>query len=79
MTLIIITGSIKHLESDARDYWTIEAMAKYGGSFVKALAEAARRADPQNLARIKMAWPEYWAEYEKTGHELEVKHERGEK
>jgi len=79
MTLIIITGSIKQLESDARDYWTIEAMAKYGGSFVKALAEAARRADPQNLAKIKATWVEYWAEYEKTGHELEAKHERGEK
>lgn len=79
MTLIIITGSLKQLESDARDYWTIEAMAKYGGSFVKALAEAARRADPQNLAKIKSTWVEYWAEYEKTGHELEAKHERGEK
>jgi hypothetical protein len=79
MTLIIITGSITQLENDARDYWTIEAMAKYGGSFVKALAEAARRADPQNLARVKTAWPEYWAEYEKTGRELEAKHDRGEK
>lgn len=77
MTLIIITGSIERLESDARDYWTIEAMAKYGGSFVKALAEAARHADPQNLAKIKTTWVEYWTEYEKTGRELEEKHERG--
>jgi len=76
MTLIIITGSIKQLESDARDYWTIEAMAKYGGSFVKALAEAARHADMQNLAKIKTTWVEYWAEYEKMGRELEEKHER---
>ena len=79
MTLIIITGSIKQLENDARDYWTIEAMEKYGGSFVKALAETARCADPQNLVRIKTAWPEYWTEYEKTGRELEAKYERGEK
>lgn len=79
MTLIIITGSIKRLEDDARDYWTIEAMTKYGGSFVKALAEAARHADPQNLGRIKIAWPEHWEEYEKTGRELEAKHDRGEK
>lgn len=76
MTLIIITGATKQLESDARDYWTIEAMAKYGGSFVKALAEAAGRADPQNLGRIKFAWPEYWEEYEKTGRELEKKYDR---
>ncbi len=79
MTLIIITGSVEQLENDARDYWTIEAMTKYGGSFVKALAEAARRADRQNLAKIKTTWVEYWAEYEKTGRELEAKHERGEK
>ena len=77
MTLII--GTEKQIDEGARDYWTIEAMAKYGGSFVKALAEAARRADPQNLAKIKATWVEYWAEYEKTGHDLEAKHERGEK
>ena len=76
MTLIIITGSIKQLENGARDYWTIEAMAKYGGSFVKALAEAAGRADKQNLEKIKTTWVEYWTEYEKTGRELEEKHER---
>ena len=79
MTLIIITGSMEQLENDARDYWTIEAMAKYGGSFVKSLAEAARRADRQNLAKIKSTWVEYWTEYEKTGRELEAKHEQGEK
>jgi len=79
MIMTIITGTEKQIMEGARDYWTIEAMTKYGGSFVKALAEAARRADPQNLARIKTAWPEYWAEYEKTGRELEAKHERGEK
>ena len=76
MTLIIITGSIKQLENGARDYWTIEAMEKYGGSFVKALAEMARRADRQNLEKIKTTWVEYWTEYEKTGRELEEKHER---
>ena len=62
----------------ARDYWTIEAMAKHGGSFVEALAEAARHADRQNLAKIKSAWPEYWTEYEKTGRELEAKYVREE-
>lgn len=77
MTLIIITGSMERLENDARDYWTIEAMEKYGGSFVKALAEAARHADPQNLAKIKTTWVEYWMEYEKTGRELEEKHDQG--
>lgn len=49
-------------------------MERYGGSFVKALAEAARHADSRNLAKLKEAWPEYWHEYEEQGKELE---ERG--
>lgn len=46
------------------DLKVIEAMEKHGGGFVKALAEAARRADSENLAKIKAAWPEYWKQYE---------------
>jgi len=45
------------------DMKTIEAMEKYGGSFVVALAQAARRADRNNLERIKLAFPEYWKQY----------------
>lgn len=55
----------------SRDEWTIEAMIYRGGSFVKALGEAAIRADGDNLQRIKATWPEYWAEYEKVGEEME--------
>ena len=73
MTLII--GTEKQITEGARDYWTIEAMSKYGGSFVKALAEMARHADRQNLEKIKTTWVEYWTEYEKTGRKLEEKYE----
>ncbi len=38
-------------------------METYGGSFVKALAGAARHADDENLRRIKATWPEYWVTY----------------
>ncbi len=31
---------------------------------MSALAEAAYRADGENLRRIKAAWPEYWAQYQ---------------
>lgn len=72
MTLIM--GTQEQFQEGARDYWTIEAMARYGGLFVKALAECARRADRQNLAKIKATWPEYWGEYEIKGRELEVKY-----
>ena len=45
------------------DLKTIEAMERYGGSFVVALAQAAHRADKNNLERIKVAFPEYWQQY----------------
>lgn len=47
-----------------QDFHTLEMMDKYGGSFVKALAELARRADPYNLAKIKKTWHKYWLTYE---------------
>lgn len=42
---------------------TIQAMLRYGGAFVKALAGAAQLADSENLAKIKATWPEYWSHY----------------
>lgn len=54
-----------------RDIWTIDAMEDMGGSFVKQLGALARRADPQNLEKIKMTWPQYWEEYEQAGIKLE--------
>lgn len=45
------------------DYNTIQAMLKYGGSFVVALAQAAQQADTNNLRKIKETWPEYWQQY----------------
>lgn len=43
------------------DYAVLSTMIQKGGSFVRALGEAGLRADPQNLLKIKNAWPEYWA------------------
>ena len=45
------------------DLDTFEQMVKHGGSFVQALGEACFRADPVNLARLKLAFPEYINEY----------------
>ncbi len=45
------------------DRKTIDAMLGYGGSFVVALSEAAFRADENNYARLKAAFPEIWAKY----------------
>lgn len=46
-----------------QDIKVIEAMETYGGSFVKALAECARRADAINLQKIKDTWADYWQQY----------------
>lgn len=40
-----------------------ENMKKYGGGFVKALAEAIIRADKNNLEKLENAFPEYFNEY----------------
>lgn len=54
-----------------RDLWTLKAMEKYGGGFVRAIAGAARAADAPNLALIKTTWNEYWDDYEQQGKRLE--------
>ena len=40
------------------DAIVIETMRKYGGGFIKALAEAAAYADEVNLGKIKAVWPD---------------------
>ncbi len=55
------------------DYWTIQAMIKFGGSFVENLGRAAQHADPKNLEKIKKTWPKYWKHYEREGRSLELK------
>ena len=42
---------------------TVRAMKQYGGSFVKALAEALLMADGSNTARIRGAFTDYMAKY----------------
>lgn len=45
------------------DWDVVRTMERFGGSFVWTLAQLCHLADSDNLARIKAAWPEYWAEY----------------
>lgn len=47
----------------AADSEIIDAMQRFGGSFVKELASLWHRADHQNKARLKAAFPEYWSHY----------------
>lgn len=45
------------------DWDVVRTMERFGGSFAVALAGACHRADPENLARIKAAFPELWTKY----------------
>ena len=40
-----------------------ENMETYGGSFVKALAECIRKADPFNIIKLRDTFPEYFNQY----------------
>ena len=56
---------IKHYKNpmNEEDCLVVEAMEKYGGSFVQALARACHHADANNLYKIKVVWKEYWEQY----------------
>jgi hypothetical protein len=41
----------------------LDEMTKYGGLFVKALANCALVADPNNLQKLKIAFGEYFYDY----------------
>ena len=45
------------ISMNTNDLMTIRAMGERGGSFVQAMAHAALLADPENLARLKTAFP----------------------
>lgn len=46
-----------------QDLKIVRAMEKYGGGFALAIATAALRADSDNYARLKAAFPDLWARY----------------
>jgi len=49
---------------DEKKYAMLDAMDKYGGPFVKALAECIRRADYVNYEKLKSTFSGYFLRYE---------------
>ena len=47
------------------DYLILDAMQKYGGSFVKQLATLGYLADSTNFEKLKSTFSNYWEEYER--------------
>lgn len=59
--------------TDAQPFLFCKAVDKYGGEFVKRLADAYLAADPDNQRKIRTTWPEYWIKYVLYGTEKEEK------
>jgi hypothetical protein len=45
------------------DWEIVNTMERFGGSFVRTLAQLCHLADEENYRRIKGCWPEYWQKY----------------
>jgi len=45
------------------DFEITRAMVRYGGSFTSRLGQLFQAGDPDNQARLKAAFPEYWEKY----------------
>jgi hypothetical protein len=46
------------------DIQVTDAMIRYGGSFVQALAKAYQVADDRNRARLRLTFDDYFKEYQ---------------
>jgi len=57
----------------ALDTATLDEMEARGGSFIRALAKAARYADDDNLSRIKTVWQDDWLFYQRMIPNLRVR------
>ena len=58
--------------SDFTAWHVTEAMIVYGGGFVSGLGRLFRQADTENQARLRAAFPEYWATYLELAKKLPV-------
>lgn len=62
-----MSGGGEHLpDVGITDEDVVDAMRRFGGSFVQALAQCHRLADAVNKEKIKATWPEYWERYTQT-------------
>lgn len=53
----------------------LEAMEKYGGSFVRSLADCYLRADPSNRERLAIAFPDFYGRYEDVARQIKLRDE----
>lgn len=55
---------IRHIDRNSTEHHEVlDAMERFGGGFVKALAIAWRKADPTNHAKLMSQFGDYWRQY----------------
>lgn len=54
----------------------LDAMTRYGGSFVRTLADLYRRGDPENQAKLRATFADYWDDYTDTARLHEIREGR---
>lgn len=62
---------LEYFKSTSEEYRTTSAMTKYGGSFVKALAELYSLGDYSNKRKLITAFTAYFDEYKEIGEKWE--------
>jgi len=58
------------MEFRTSKYETLSAMTKYGGSFIKCLAELYHRADSENQAILEKAFEHYFVQYDEMAQSI---------
>lgn len=56
------------------DWYTTEAMRRYGGSFVQGLGQLYRAGDAVNQAKLKIAFADYFVKYRHLAKTLHPDH-----
>jgi len=56
------------------DYDISQAMQRFGGSFVKGLGALWQAGDEINRRRLKVAFPDFWREYQLLAERWEAEH-----
>lgn len=62
--------------NEDKDYYTVMAMKRYGGSFVNQLGSLFQFADSGNKEKLRGAFPEYFKQYEEMGDKIRTGEEK---
>ncbi len=63
------------MTEEITDLEILRCMEQRGGSFVRALANAAMYADDRNLERLKLAFDDYWMTYRELAKAMKERNE----